>query len=96
MTKNKANAVFRELDVKCDQPFMFAVKVDTGCLCAVKNHDDGWALLTLFLTLLERTMHNLKKQRQDEFRAALIRALQDYLNDDKPIEPQEVEHDKEM
>lgn len=79
LTKNKANAVFRELDVKCDQSYMFAVKIGTGCLCAVKNHDDGRALLTLFLTLLERTMHNLKKQRQDKNNEKIIDTLESVL-----------------
>ena len=95
MTKKKAFAVARELSVKCDEPYMFAVTIGAGCMCDVRVAGDGWVLLTLFINLLERTMENLKAQHQTEFRNLLTVALQRYLTDNKPAEPKEKLSDKQ-
>lgn len=86
MTKNSALAVSRQLDIKCDEPYMFAVMVGKGCFVANRTNGDGWGMLTLFINLIERTMVNLSRAHQDDFRRFLARALQDYLAEtyDKP------------
>ena len=90
MTKNKARAVAMQLDCQCDEPYMFAVKVGTGCLSSVKNHGDKWAILTIFINLIEQTMNSLKKHQQAAFKDLLCAALLKYLNDNS--EPPRIEN----
>lgn len=84
MTKKKAFAIARELSTRCDEAHVFAVKIGAGVLCDVKCKNDGWELLSLFINLLERTINNLKVQKQDEYRKFFIESLQKYLEDDSP------------
>lgn len=95
MTKQKALSLAKELDVKCDESYMFCVKVGSGCLTSVKTAGSAQNLLTLFINMLERMSTYLKENKQDEARELLLRALQMYLEDDKPAPRRENISDKQ-
>lgn len=95
MTKKNAIAVARNLDLKCDA-YLFATKVGTcGCITASKNYGDGWFLLTLFINLLEEVMRQLNVKYHKGFRAMLIRALQNYMEETAPAPKEKPLSDKE-
>ena len=81
MTKKNAAAVARTLDTRCDEPYMFAVKIGAGCFTAYKSPRNGLDLLTLFINLIEMVMKNLDAQLQADAVKLLSRALQDYLSE---------------
>ena len=95
MTKKNAVAITHSLDCRCDEPYMFAVKVGAGCLVSVKNRGDGWILLTLFINLLENVMQNLRANHHDDFRNLLCHALKSYIEDTAPVERKEKLSDKQ-
>jgi len=85
MTKKNAFAVSKFLDTRCDQAYLFATKVGaSGCVTASRNFGDGWALLTLFINLIEKVMEQLNVKHHAGFRAMLIRALQNYMGETAP------------
>lgn len=88
MTKNKAKDIARKLDVACDEPYIFSVKVGSGCLNSVTSHGDSWVLFTLLINVYDSVMLNLKKIHQDKFRQLLCLKLLQYLNDDQPAQVQ--------
>ena len=91
MTKNKAKDIARKLDVSCDEPYIFSVKIGAGCLNSVTVNGDSWVLLTLVINIIESVMNNLKKIHQDKFRQLLCLKLLQYLNDDQPAQVPEQE-----
>lgn len=95
MTKKNALATAQHLDLRCNEPYIFAVKVGAGCLTSSKCHGDNWALLTLFINLIEQIMRKLKTDYRNGFRELLCRALLEYLADTVPEKPQEVLSDKQ-
>lgn len=96
MTKKNAFAVSKMLDTRCDQAYLFATKVGaSGCVTASRNFDDGWALLTLFINLIEKVMEKLNVKYHAGFRAMLIRALQNYLDETAPRPEPEQLSDKQ-
>ena len=88
MTKNKAKDIARKLDVACDEPYIFSVKVGAGCLNSVTVNGDQWALLTLVINIIDSVMNKLKNIHQDKFRQLLCLKLLQYLNDDQPAQIQ--------
>lgn len=60
MTKAKAARLAQELSVKCDEPFLFAVRVGTGTHFACKSSKNGLTLATMFLGLLETVFEKLE------------------------------------
>lgn len=95
MTKKNAFAIAKNLDLKCDA-YLFATKVGTcGCVTASKNYGDGWFLLTLFINLIEKVMEQLNVKHHAGFRAMLIRALQNYMEETAPAPKEKPLSDKE-
>ena len=96
MTKKNAFAVSKMLDTRCDQAYLFATKVGaSGCVTASRNFGDGWFLFTLFINLIERVMENLNVKYHKDFRAMLIRALQNYMEETAPRPEPEPLSDKQ-
>lgn len=95
MTKKTALALAKELDTKCNEAYMFVVKVGTGCLTSVRTNGSAQNLLTLLLNMVDQMMGHLKEERQYEARILLSKALQMYLEDDKPIPRREDLSDKQ-
>lgn len=86
MTKNKAKDIARKLNVACDEPYIFSVKIGAGCLNSVTTNGDSWILFTLLINILDSVMNNLKKIHQDKFRQLLCLKLLQYLNDQSPAQ----------
>lgn len=85
MTKKNAFAITKTLDVRCDQAYLFATKVGaSGCVTASRCVGDGWALLTLFVNLIDSVMEKLSTKYHTGFRVLLIEALLNYLAEDAP------------
>lgn len=84
MTKKKAQALTRELDVKCDEPYIFACKVGCGCQVACRSFSNNKALLTIMLAAFEEVFHNLKGNVEDvdRFKKELSIALASIILED--------------
>ncbi len=96
MTKKSAMSVAKNLDVRCDEAYIFTVKVGAGCLSSVKTSGDGYTLFTLFINLIDSTLKKLKAEQQSEYAQWLLAALQMYMKGNVQIEtPKENLSDKE-
>lgn len=89
MTKNKARAIDKSLNVQCDEPYLFAVKVGSGCLVSSKCHGNGYELFTLLVNIIDNVMQNLQRNHHSQFVEILCLKLLQYLVGDSPA----VQHD---
>lgn len=95
MTKAKAYAITKYLSKNCDEAFTFTCKIGSGCLCDVKTFGDAHELLSMFFTLIDRTMQNLKAHERDDFYKLLAHALKMYIDEEfKPPKREETLSDK--
>ena len=91
MTKNKANAVTKWLDVQCDD-YLFATRVGvSGCLSSVSVKGDWTIVLSFLITLIGDVLARLKKHNYDVAHALLIRALLEFMQAEAPENPKEEE-----
>ena len=81
MTKAKATSLFNQLSARCDDAFLLAIKVGSGCMSNARSKGDWKILLSLFLNLLDDVLHYLNGKHQYETREALCLALIKYLAD---------------
>lgn len=89
MTKAKAWALAKHVDSHCDEPHIFVAQVGSGCLCDVVSKGDAHTLLSMFFTLVDRTMKVLKRNEQDEFQKLFAAAMKFYLESEfAPAEPE--------
>ena len=97
MTKKNALATANNLDVRCDQPYIFAVQVGSGVFSSLKCKGDALILLSLYLQLLEEVLAKLRRSCRDDVRNGLCNALLHFFQDDKdtPPKPPEVLSDKQ-
>ena len=81
MTPKKAAAISKELDVKCDQSFMFACRAGTGTHISCKCSADPKVMLTMFLGLLDGMFERLKGKPEEraEFKKTFAEILKDYM-----------------
>ena len=95
MTKAKAFALAKYLNAHCDEAHIFVCKIGSGCLCDVKTCGDAHELLTMFFTLIDRTMENLKAKERDDFYKLLAHAMKMYIDEEfKPKQRKENLSDK--
>ena len=95
MTKAKAYAIAKYLDTHCDEAHIFTCKIGSGVLCDVQTKDPQ-VLLSMFFTLIDRTMQNLKRREQDVFLELLVKALEMYVDAEfKPPKREEILSDKQ-
>lgn len=64
MTPKKAAAVSKRIDVMCDEPFMFACKVGSGCHASCKGKRDPQDYLTMILELIDGVFDRLPPRQQ--------------------------------
>lgn len=81
-------AIAKRLNKDCNEPFMFACMVKTGCVTACKAGSGG-ALFTLLINLIDKVMESLGDG--DEIKCLLAKALQSYLDETYEGEPEPVE-----
>ena len=79
MTKKKAAAIAKRLNVDCNEPFMFACMVKPGCFTACKA-GTGAALFTLLINLIDKVMESFGDDK--EFKQLLAQALLSYLDEE--------------
>lgn len=84
MTKNKADAVTKWLDVQCDD-YLFATKVGFGgCMSSLKVKGDWTIVLSFLITLIGDVLNRLKKNHYDVAHEIIIRALLEYMKAEAP------------
>lgn len=83
MTPRKAAAIAHELDKKCDESFMFACKVGSGCHVSCKGTRDPDVYLTMILTLLDGIFDRLdaKPEKRVIFQKKFLKILNNYIVD---------------
>ncbi|MBQ3433994.1 MAG: hypothetical protein IJG24_02985 [Selenomonadaceae bacterium] len=92
MTPKKAAAVAKRLNVTCDESFMFACKVGSGCHVACKGSRDPHVYLTMILTLIDGVFDRLdgtsekRKIFIDTFIKVLVRYLEDNADEENQTE----------
>lgn len=89
MTKGKARNIDKILNVQCDEPFLFAVKVGAGCLVSSKCHGNGYEIFTLLVNVIDNVMQNLQHNKHKQFVEILCLKLLQYLVGDSPAVQQE-------
>ena len=95
MTKSKAYALAKYLNTHCDEAHVFLSQIGSGVLCDVQTKDPK-TLMSMFFTLIDRTMQNLKRREQDEFLELLARAMTLYVEEEfKPSKREEELSDKQ-
>lgn len=88
MTKKAASSVAYQLVVRCDDAYLFTVKVGaSGGITNFNVKGDWKVLLTLLLNLIDRVMLKLKTNHHDEARELLCLSLLEYLTDMTPAPP---------
>ena len=93
MTKKSAAALAQYVHTRCDDAYLFTVKVGaSGGVTNFAVKGDWKVLLTLLLNLIDRVMEKLKTHHHDEAREALCLSLIQYLMDDSPAPPKPVEN----
>ena len=88
MTKKSAAALAQYVHTRCDDAYLFSVKVGASCGVTNFNVKGDWkVLLTLLLNLIDRVMLKLKTNHHDEARELLCLSLLEYLTDMTPAPP---------
>lgn len=89
MTKKKAEAVTKWLDVQCDD-YLFATKVTvSGCLSSMRVKGDWTIVLSFLITLIGDVLNRLKKHHYNVAHELILRALLEYMKAEAPEKPKE-------
>lgn len=89
MTKKKAEAVTKWLDVQCDD-YLFATKVGfSGCLSALNVKGDWTIVLSFLITLIGDVLNRMKKHHYNVAHELILRALLEYMKAEAPETPKE-------
>ena len=84
MTKKNAIATANQINVRCDDAFLFACKVGSGVYSTLKAKGNWTILLSLLLNVIEDIMRKLNRQQAAEAKELLCLALLQQLTDEKP------------
>ena len=78
MTNKKAEALFRNLCTRCDEPFMFAARIGSATYVGCRNNASTMSLITMFLAMLERVLDNMKDDPElfKAFKDVLLEAIE--------------------
>lgn len=88
MTPKKAAALSKRIDVMCDEPFMFACKVGSGCHASCKGKRDPQDYLTMILQLIDGVFDRLPPRQKEKFIEWFLLVLKRYLEDKRDEENQ--------
>lgn len=96
MTKKNAVATSKNLDLRCDDAYLFACKVGAGVFSSLKAKGNWTIILSLLLNLIEDVMRKLKSPQHAETRELLCLAILKHLTDDLPAaKSEEILSDKQ-
>ena len=91
MTKKKADAVVKWLDVQCDD-YLFATKVNvSGCLSSMRVKGDWTVVLAFLITIIGDVLNRMKKHHYNVAHELILRALLEYMKAEAPEKPKDEE-----
>ena len=91
MTKKKAEAVIKWLDVQCDD-YLFATKVGfSGCMSSLKVKGDWTVVLAFLITIIGDVLARMKKHHYDVAHELILRALLEFMKGEAPETPKDEE-----
>lgn len=87
MTKKKAEAVTKWLDVQCDD-YLFATRVGfSGCMSSMRVKGDWTVVLAFLISVIGDVLARLKKHHYDVAHELVTRALLEFMNSEAPEKP---------
>ena len=87
MTKKKAEAVTKWLDVRCDD-YLFATKVGiSGCLSSLKVKGEWTVVLAFLITIIGDVLARMKKHHYNVAHELILRALLEFMKGEAPETP---------
>lgn len=91
MTKKKAEAVTKWLDLQCDD-YLFATKVGfSGCMSSLKVKGEWTVVLAFLITIIGDVLNRMKKNHYNVAHELITRALLEYMKGEAPETPKDEE-----